>query len=70
MEKGETMTIKFCIKESEIQDIIQFSKLQGGSKYRQRDIFLILDRVVARKDFAEKDFAEKTSLERQGVEFL
>jgi hypothetical protein len=56
---------EFCITSDEIQDILQLSRLQGGSKYRQMDIYRLLDRVVARKDFAEK-----TSLERQGVEFL
>jgi len=49
--------VKFEIKNTEIQEIIQLSKLQGGSKHRQEDIYNLLDRVVARgpvKDFAEK----------------
>jgi hypothetical protein len=45
---------KFCITNEEIQEIIQISKLQGGSKYRQEEIYKLLDRVVARKDSAEK----------------
>ena len=59
------MNATFEITKEEIQNILQLSRLQGGSKYRQMDIYRVLDRVVARKDFAEK-----TSLERQGVEFL
>ena len=39
--------IKFEIKNTEIQEIIQLSKLQGGSKHRQEDIYKLLDRVVA-----------------------
>jgi len=39
---------EFCIKDTEIQDLIHFSILQGGSKYRQKDIYALLDRVVAR----------------------
>ena len=39
--------VKFEIKSTEIQEIIQFSKLQGGSKHRQADIYKLLDRVVA-----------------------
>ena len=42
--------VKFEIKSTEIQEIIQLSKLQGGSKHRQEDIYKALDRVVARKD--------------------
>jgi len=48
--------IKFEIKNTEIQEIIQLSKLQGGSKYRQDEIYKKLDQVVARgpvKDNAE-----------------
>jgi hypothetical protein len=48
---------EFSIKSEEIQEIIQYSKQQGGSKYRQKDIYALLDRVVARgpvQDFAEK----------------
>jgi hypothetical protein len=48
---------EFCIKSEEIEQMIQLSKLQGGSKHRQKDIYALLDRVVARgpvKDFAEK----------------
>ena len=48
---------KFSITGDQIQEIIQLSKLQGGSKHRQEDIYNLLDRVVARgpvKDFAEK----------------
>lgn len=56
---------EFCITSEEIQDILQLSRLQGGSKYRQMDIYRLLDRVVARKDYEKQ-----TSLERQGVEFL
>jgi len=61
---GETMTT-FEIKDTEIQDLIQLSKLQGGSKYRQEEIYKLLDRVVARKDSAKPevptmpDLAEK-----------
>ena len=39
--------VKFEIKSTEIQEIIQLSKLQGGSKHRQADIYKLLDRVVA-----------------------
>jgi hypothetical protein len=48
---------EFSIKSEEIQQVIQYSKLQGGSKHRQKDIYALLDRVVARgplKYFAEK----------------
>jgi hypothetical protein len=38
----------FEIEETEIQEIIQYSKLQGGSKHRQEEIYKALDRVVAR----------------------
>jgi hypothetical protein len=47
----------FEIKSEEIQEVIQLSKLQGGSKHRQKDIYALLDRVIARgplTDFAEK----------------
>ena len=67
-ERHFRRTIKmteFSIENTEIQEILQLSKLQGGSKYRQQDIYRILDRVVARKDSAKT-----TSLERQGVEIL
>jgi Zn finger protein HypA/HybF involved in hydrogenase expression len=40
--------VEFSIKETEIQEITQLSKLQGGSKYRQEEIYKLLDRVVAR----------------------
>jgi len=56
----------FEIKDTEIQEVIQLSKLQGGSKYRQEEIYKLLDRVVARKDSAKPelpampDLAEKT----------
>jgi hypothetical protein len=48
---------EFSIKDTEIQEVIQYSKLQGGSKHRQKDIYALLDRVIARgpiEDFAEK----------------
>jgi hypothetical protein len=45
----------FEIKDTEIQELIQLSKLQGGSKHRQRDIYEALDRVVARKDSAKHE---------------
>ena len=51
---------EFCIKSEEIEQIIQLSILQGGSKYRQKDVYALLDRVVARgpvKDFAENTFS-------------
>jgi uncharacterized CHY-type Zn-finger protein len=51
---GRTVT-SFEIKETEIQEIIQLSKLQGGSKYRQEEIYKLLDRVVARKDSAKPE---------------
>ena len=38
---------KFSITGDQIQEIIQLSKLQGGSKHRQEDIYKLLDRVVA-----------------------
>jgi ABC-type sulfate/molybdate transport systems ATPase subunit len=57
----------FEIKDTEIQEVIQYSRLQGGSKHRQDDIYKALDRVIARgpiEDFAEKnnvqDISEKT----------
>lgn len=56
---------EFRITSEEIQDLLHFSRLQGGSKYRQMDIYRLLDRVVARKDYEKQ-----TILERQGVEFL
>jgi uncharacterized CHY-type Zn-finger protein len=46
----------FEIKDTEIQEVIQWSRLQGGSKHRQEDIYKALDRVIARgplTDFAE-----------------
>jgi hypothetical protein len=39
---------EFSIKSEEIQEVIQYSRLQGGSKHRQEDIYALLDRVVAR----------------------
>jgi hypothetical protein len=39
---------EFSIKSEEIEQMIQLSKLQGGSKHRQKDIYALLDRVVAR----------------------
>ena len=39
---------EFSIKSEEITEIIQYSRLQGGSVYRQKDIYALLDRVVAR----------------------
>jgi len=59
------MTVKFCITKEEIESLWQYFELQGGSKYRKEEGQKLLDKIVARKDFAEK-----TSLERQGVEFL
>ena len=46
---------KFEIKSTEIQEIIQLSKLQGGSKYRQDEIYKKLDQVVARGPVIEPD---------------
>jgi uncharacterized CHY-type Zn-finger protein len=45
----------FEIKDTEIQELIQLSKLQGGSKYRQEEIYKLLDRVVAQKDSAKSE---------------
>jgi len=59
------MTVKFCITKEEIESLWQYFELQGGSKYRKEEGQKLLDKIVARKDFAEK-----TSLDRQGVEFL
>jgi hypothetical protein len=47
---------EFCIKSEEIQQVIQYSKLQGGSKHRQQDIYALLDRIVAR---GEVNYAKK-----------
>jgi hypothetical protein len=44
---------EFSIKSEEIQEVIQYSKLQGGSKHRQKDIYALLDRVVARGEIPE-----------------
>jgi uncharacterized CHY-type Zn-finger protein len=49
----------FEIEDTEIQEVIQLSKMQGGSKYRQEEIYRKLDRVVARGPLPVKDFAEK-----------
>jgi hypothetical protein len=43
----------FEITKEEIQEIIQYSKQQGGSKYRQGDIYKLLDRVIARGPILE-----------------
>ena len=48
----------FSIKDTEIQELIQLSKLQGGSKHRQGDIYKALDRVIARGPLPE-DSAKK-----------
>jgi hypothetical protein len=47
---------EFSIKSEEIEQIIQLSILQGGSKYRQKDIYQALDKVVAR---GEINYAKK-----------
>jgi hypothetical protein len=47
---------EFSIKSEEIKQMIQLSKLQGGSKHRQKDIYALLDRVVARGEL--QDFAD------------
>jgi hypothetical protein len=51
----------FRISDKEIQDILQLSILQGGSKHRQKDIYEALDRVIARGPI--QDFAEKMVME-------
>jgi hypothetical protein len=52
----------FEIKSEEIQEVIQYSKLQGGSKHRQKDIYALLDRVVAR---GELQMPEKKSAKHE-----
>jgi hypothetical protein len=54
---------EFSIKSEEIEQIIQYSRLQGGSVYRQKDIYALLDRVVARGPV--QDFAEKKEVMKQ-----
>jgi len=54
--------VKFEIKSTEIQEIIQLSKLQGGSKHRQEDIYKALDRVVARGPVETEKESAKPSL--------
>ena len=47
------MTVKFCITKEEIESLWQYFELQGGSKYRKEEGQKLLDKIVARKDFAK-----------------